>query len=179
MNDLQQLLEQTRWMQEQVKALQQTIERLQGDLGRQANIPKSEIAETDSRTNGAFAGASGQTKNASGFDTTSSETDSEEDQERRALPRRRGHPVAVLIVRSDVSGLPSHGWVVDRSPEGLCVVSDEPIPVSSWIRVRSTDHPRGSEFEVEVRNCRPERNVWILGCQFRSALSWSELRQLS
>jgi PilZ domain len=180
MNDLEELIERTRWMQEQVKVLQQTIERLQCDHHPGRNTPEEQITDADGRA--ALAGAPIQTGNvASGSaDASFSEAANKEDQERRALPRRRGHPVAVLIARSDVPGSPSHGWVVDRSPEGLCVVSEEAIPVSSWIRVRSTDHPRGSEwFEVEVRNCRPERNVWILGCQFRSALSWSELRQLS
>jgi hypothetical protein len=180
MNDLEELIERTRWMQEQVKVLQQTIERLQADAGPKANTAKPEIS--GAAADGPLAGARVRAfNNSSGYaDTTCSELDSQEDQERRALPRRRGHPVAVLIARSDVPGSPSHGWVVDRSPEGLCVVSEEAIPASSWIRVRSTDHPRGSEwFEVEVRNCRPERNVWILGCQFRSVLSWSELRQLS
>jgi hypothetical protein len=182
MNDLEELIERTKWMQEQVKVLQQTIERLQGDLGPKKNGPETEITGADKRAEDPRAGASIQTHNdASGsLDTSFSGVASEEDQERRALPRRRGHPVAVLIARSDIPCPPSHGWVVDRSPEGFCLVSEEAIPVSSWIRVRSTDHPRGSEwFEVEVRNCRPERNVWILGCQFRSALSWSELRQLS
>jgi hypothetical protein len=178
MNDLEELIERTRWMQEQVKVLQQTIERLQGDLRPGRTTPEEEDGQAD----GPIAGAPIQTHNdASGYaDASVSGAASEEDQERRALPRRRGHPVAVLIARSDIPCPPSHGWVVDRSPEGFCLVAEEAIPVSSWIRVRSTDHPRDSEwFEVEVRNCRPERNVWILGCQFRSALSWSELRQLS
>jgi hypothetical protein len=166
MNELEELIERTRWMQEQVKVLQQTIERLQGESRLAKNSPEEEITEAPGRADGPAA--------------PSAVACEEEDQERRALPRRRGHPVAVLIARSDVPCPPSHGWVVDRSPEGFCLVAEEAIPVSSWIRVRSTDHPRGSEwFEVEVRNCRPERNVWILGCQFRSALSWSELRQLS
>jgi hypothetical protein len=182
MNDLEELIERTRWMQEQVKVLQQTIERLQGDLRPAQNTPKEEIAEAGRRAEGPGAGAPIKTGNdvSGSEDVSFSEAAGEEDQERRALPRRRGHPVAVLIARSDVIGSPSHGWVVDRSPEGLCVVAEEEIPALTWIRVRSTDHPRGSEwFEVEVRNCRPERNVWILGCQFRSTLSWSELRQLS
>src|SRR6202023_995109 len=74
-----------------------------------------------------------------------------QDEERRALPRRRGNPVGVLICPSDVPGSPFHGWVVDRSPEGLCIVAEEAVPIAVWLRVRPTDHPAGTDwFEGEV-----------------------------
>ena len=183
MKDLEELIERTKWMQTQVMALQEAMERLrQGIVSSPAKSLGGSLREAERPATMSGPGvASGTSKESNcTADVLSSGLACEEDEDRRALPRRRGHPVAVLIARSDLPGSPSHGWVVDRSPEGLCVVAEEAIPLFTWIRVRSTDHPGGSEwFEVEVRNCRPERNVCILGCQFRSALSWSELRQLS
>ena len=119
MNDLEELIERTRWMQEQVKVLQQTIERLQGDRHPGRNTPEEETTDADGRAEGPLAGALVQTRNDApgSADTSFFGAASEEDPERRALPRRRGHPVAVLIARSDVPCSPSHGWVVDRSPE--------------------------------------------------------------
>jgi PilZ domain len=182
MKDLEELIERTKWMQMQVTALRQAIERVRQGIGSPANSPGTSLREAAWPATVSSPGVAGQASKESNCtpEVSSPELACEEEEDRRALPRRRGHPVAVLIARSDLPGSPSHGWVVDRSPEGLCVVAEEAIPLFTWIRVRSTDHPGGSEwFEVEVRNCRPERNIYILGCQFRSALSWSELRQLS
>ena len=182
MKDLEELIERTKWMQMQVMSLQEAMERLRQGIASPVNAPGGSLREAERPATGPGPGVASRTSEESNCaaEVSSSGLACEEDQDRRALPRRRGHPVAVLIARSDLPGSPSHGWVVDRSPEGLCVVAEEAIPLCTWIRVRSTDHPGGSQwFEVEVRNCRPERNIYILGCQFRSALSWSELRQLS
>ena len=170
MNELEELIERTKWVQEQVSALQQAFHQLQGGL-LTADPGTADQTAPAPNPGGQAAGTIEADEHANPGD---------DDQERRALPRRRGHPVAVLICTRGAHDSASQGWVVDRSPEGLCLVTEKPFVVSTWIRVRSTDHPRGSQwFEVEVRNCRPERNIWIVGCQFRAALSWSELRELT
>jgi len=182
MNQLEELRARARWLQEQLTSLQQEIDRLEAAGCHGAGG----VGET--RT--ADIGSSGQSKATPATCALEKEMSSDSalrllshadaEQERRALPRRRGNPVAVLVSRADVPGSPFNAWVIDRSPEGLCLVAEEDIPRGTWLRLRVTNLSAGAGwFEVEVRNSRPERNVWILGCQFRSALSWGELRQLS
>jgi hypothetical protein len=95
--------------------------------------------------------------------------------DRRSVPRRRGHPVAIEIAAPGNPGL-THGWVVDRSPEGLCLVAEHETAVGSVLRIRPEDGD-AAWFEIQVRNCRFERSIWVLGCHFLVPLSWKDLRR--
>jgi hypothetical protein len=182
MNDLHELIERARWLHEQMHTLQESVEQLRNELhayGEPAAEPSSEeppvIAlwrdqepETEARTLQPTRQA------VSGLATTVSE------QDRRVTPRRRGNPVSIEIANSNAAQATFHGWVIDRSPDGLCVVSEEMVPAATTIRVRPTDLSLDARwFDVEVRNCRPERTIWILGCQFLRPLTWQELRWFS
>jgi hypothetical protein len=169
MHDLQALIERTQSLQEQVDALRQSAERLQAELRGQADAlakylpPASASAPAQAKVTGVAAGAHHA-----------------DESERRTTPRRRGNPVAALVAQPGAALPAQHGWVVDRSPDGVSLILHQETAVGTRFRVRP-DHPLvGSNwFEVEVRNCRPERNIWILGCQFTRKLSWSELRLFS
>jgi hypothetical protein len=102
------------------------------------------------------------------------------DHNRRTVPRRKGNPVPVLISHPHANGQPVQGWVIDRSPEGLSVVADEALTVGALLNIRPVHNFANLNwFPVEVRNCRPEREIWILGCQFVRKLSWNDLRLFS
>jgi hypothetical protein len=97
--------------------------------------------------------------------------------ERRGLPRRKGNPVSVLLSNSNGQPFNFQGVVVDRSPDGLCLVVDHPVDVGTLLRVRPVHDLIGADwFPIEVRSCRPELKIWILGCRFAQRLSWSNLR---
>ncbi len=70
-----------------------------------------------------------------------------------------------------------HGWVLNRSGGGLCLLVDEEIAPGTVLTV--TPHLGPATFEwiqVEVKSCRPERQSWLLGCQFLQKFSWDDLR---
>jgi len=70
-----------------------------------------------------------------------------------------------------------NGWVLNRSGGGLCLLVDEEIAPGTVLTV--TPHLGPATFEwiqVEVKSCRPERQSWLLGCQFLQKLSWDDLR---
>lgn len=177
MDDLHELFQRTERLQHQVEGLQEALDRLRAELVahretlaarldlRDANsqpppaCPLSDLTDPLSESPITPAGA------ASG---------------RRALPRRRGNPIPVLIGDPRQPSTAVRGWVLDRSPDGLSLLTDEAVPVGTRLQVRPVhDLPVLKWFTVEVRHCHPERNVWILGCHFDRALSWDDLRLFS
>lgn len=92
--------------------------------------------------------------------------------ERRALPRRRGNPVAVRV-----SNPRFEGWVLDRSPDGLSLLSDAEVAVGTHLSVCPSEPGSSHWYLVEVRSCRPRGKNWVLGCRFLEKLSWQDLRQ--
>lgn len=95
----------------------------------------------------------------------------------RNAPRRRGNPVSVQITNDLRTAESWPGWVVDRSPDGLCLLADEATPVESILNVRPTKAgPSARWIQVIVRSCVSERNSWKLGCQFQTKLSWDDLQ---
>ena len=89
--------------------------------------------------------------------------------ERRTVPRRYGDPVEVRLCSYEYSDLTCGptGWVRDRCPNGLALTVGKPLEIGSWVRARPTFVPEDAAWvDVMVRNCRPQGNRWILGCQF-------------
>src|SRR5271154_1179226 len=97
--------------------------------------------------------------------------------ERRGLPRRKGNPVSVLISGTGTDASSFQGVVVDRSPDGLCLIIEQEVPVGTRLLVRPAHNLISSDwFPIEVRSCRPELKIWIVGCCFLRRLTWSNLR---
>jgi len=98
-------------------------------------------------------------------------------QDRRTMPRRKGNPVSVLVSGAAPNSFSVHGIVVDRSPDGLCLIVEQDIPVGTKLLVRPAQNLIDSDwFPVEVRSSRAELKIWVLGCRFLRRLTWSNLR---
>jgi hypothetical protein len=96
-------------------------------------------------------------------------------QERRATPRRRGNSVEVFLADSPDKS-PVHGWVVDRSVGGLCLLVDKPVPEGAVLQVRPRTAPEATPWTaVEIRSCRAENGEWEVGCQFVKSPQWNVL----
>jgi hypothetical protein len=101
---------------------------------------------------------------------------SEFDEERRAVPRRRGVRVAVRITFPETWSPPSGGWVIDRSSRGLCLAVARPVERDTLLSLR----PEQSEADApgvkaRVRYCRKAGRHYYLGCQFVDTPPWSVL----
>jgi hypothetical protein len=97
--------------------------------------------------------------------------------DRRAEPRRHGNLTPVLLADVGRDTEPVEAWVLDRSPGGLGLLVDEPIPVGATFHVRpSRGSSRSRWIPLRVRNCRPYQGGWNVGCQFMDRIPWNELR---
>ncbi len=169
MSTLQELIQRTEWLQHQVEEQQQTLDRLHGELVRHREELSARLDEP-SHLPAVISAADAEPE-----PITTADQDAESN--RRSLPRRRGNPVPILIRRSATDAEPIAGWVIDRSPEGLCVLADREANVGALLSIRPTHHAEALQwFPIRIRNCRLERSAWILGCQFIQELSWDELR---
>jgi hypothetical protein len=159
----------------EVEARLNAVDRIKRELSAQAQILRHQLGELKSRPSGtALPPPTGGS-------------------ERRTTPRRQGNLVSVTIIcpasrptsvppeASPVASAPGassmHGWVLNRSGGGLCLLVDEEIAPGTVLTV--TPHLGPATFEwiqVEVKSCRPERQSWLLGCQFLQKLSWDDLR---
>jgi hypothetical protein len=169
-NTLQDLIQRTEWLQHQVHEQQQTLDRLSSELTRHREALYAHLGEPQHP-------AAITCCNADEPEPITSTDQDASDADRRSLPRRRGNPIPVVIRRSATD--PDHfsGWVIDRSPEGLCILAEKEVNVGGVLSIRPTHHAEAPRwFSVRVRNCRLERSAWILGCQFVQELSWDELR---
>lgn len=102
------------------------------------------------------------------------------DANRRGRDRRKGNPVSVLFAVDDNRTSPLPGWVLDRTPEGLGLLLDDPIDIGCVVSVRPTNHPTHSTnparwLQAIVTSCRPERNSYRIGCRFLHHVSWDDL----
>jgi hypothetical protein len=112
--------------------------------------------------------------------------------ERRSSRRRQGNLIPVTITEAaspasspeEAGGVasasvvsPRTGWVLNRSGGGLGLLVDEEVTPGTVLTV--TPNLGLATFEwiqVEVKSCRPERQSWLLGCQFLQKVSWDDLR---
>src|SRR5438128_1759268 len=137
----------------EVEARLNAVDRIKRELSAQAQIIRHQLGELKSRPSGT----------ALSLSTGGSE--------RRTNPRRQGNLVSVTITctASPAASAPGassvHGWVLNRSGGGLCLLVDEEIAPGTVLTV--TPHLGPATFEwiqVEVKSCRPERQSWLLGC---------------
>jgi hypothetical protein len=96
--------------------------------------------------------------------------------DRRQSVRREGPPVPIYLSYSKNGEDPFKGWVNDCSQTGLGVTVEWALPVSSILTVRPVNAPaRLRWFQVEVRNCRKNKDRWHLGCKFLQQLPAEDL----
>jgi hypothetical protein len=181
MDEIEELIQRTEALHDQVETMQQMLQQMAGQIRthlevlrrKQGDIRKEEemsihdaptLLLSELRADDPEAGPGG---NGS-------------DSNRRHIPRHKGNPVPVLISQPQREVEPVQGWVIDRSPDGLCLVADEALDVGALVNVRPVHHRANPNwYPIEVWNCRPERDIWILGCQFVRKLSWGDLRLFS
>jgi hypothetical protein len=169
MPELQQLLERTEWLQDQIEALHQPIHQLQTQLcDLHEKLASWRVQESSpelvKRDQDAPALGSLPMADDGGL-------------ERRTMPRQRGNPAPIRVGHPHLAMENLQGWVIDRSPDGICLILDEAVAAGTILNIQPVHHLANmSWFQVEVKNCRPERTIWILGCQFMHRLSWNELR---
>jgi hypothetical protein len=172
MHDLGELIHQTQGLQEQIDALHQPLEQLQIKL----RVVQEKIATLFGRPEGAVAGTISPGSDPGLPLSAHAQAAVAEEPDRRTIPRRGGNPTPVLLTCHEAKHT-VHGWVLDRSPDGLSLLAEESVPIGTRMQVQPVHpHANGQRFQVEVRNCRPERTIWILGCQFQTNLSWTNLR---
>jgi PilZ domain len=100
---------------------------------------------------------------------------STEQLDRRSTPRRKGNLIEVYLT-DDSKRLPLHGWVVDRSVGGLCLVVDKPLTEGTILNVRPRKAPQTAPWtSIEIRSCRADRGDWEVGCRFVKAPAWNDL----
>lgn len=96
--------------------------------------------------------------------------------ERRAASRRAGHAVTVDMHDPDDKESARHGYVLDRSVGGLCLMVSSAVPVGSIWKVRPNNAPRTTPpVRVEVKSCTAVDYEWKLGCQFEKTPSYAIL----
>ena len=181
MHELESLIQQTEGLRDQVETMQQMLQQLAGQVrAHQDTLRVKLIQVTPEEEDDIHQAPTLLLSELRAPDPETGPGGTAGDQNRRHIPRRKGHPVPVLISQPQTRAEPVQGWVIDRSPEGLCVVADEEVSVGAVLNIRPVHHfAQLNWYPVEVRNCRPERAIWILGCQFTQKLSWNDLRLFS
>ena len=177
MNDFEELIKQMEGLREQVEALQGAVEQLHAQVCAHGELLLSERVAGLSKPSAAPESPAVLPTLLATGDSPPSTLPGERN--RRSTPRHRGNPTPVTISNPQRVPTTFRGWVVDRSPDGLRLVTDEMVPVGTLLKVRPTPDDMASVhwYQVEVRSCQPERASWILGCRFPEKISWSDLRQ--
>jgi hypothetical protein len=86
--------------------------------------------------------------------------------EKRSVPRRGGLTVRVLLWRAE-GDTPIEATVVECSLKGLGILIPRSFTRGALLHVRPRDtHGKTPSVAVQVRNCRPKGNQWIVGCHF-------------
>lgn len=166
MDDISKYAELTERLLANVEAQQETIRHVQSELSAQG-AALCEMLTWLRRPDGGHEASPASAESAAAPAGAS---------DRRGMPRRRGNPASVLISRAD-TGDSFQGVVADRSPDGLCLIVDQEVESGALLRVRPLHAPSDTTwFPVEVRSCRPELKIWIVGCRFTQRLTWSNLR---
>lgn len=108
--------------------------------------------------------------------TMSSATSKQSQPDRRAAPRRKAGCRVEVFLTDESKGPPLLGWVVDRSIGGLCLNVEEPLTEGTILNIRPRQAPQTAPWQaIEIRSCRPEGNVWQVGCRFLKAPQWNDL----
>jgi hypothetical protein len=155
MDDSQEQIAEKQRILNELEARLKAVDRIKRELSSQAQILRHQLQEL--KKSGNQAVPSGK--------------------ERRATPRRQGNLVSVTLTGGKSDDPTADGWVMNRSGGGLCLLVDEEISPGTVLTVTPNLGPTTFEWiQVEVKSCRPERNSWLLGCQFLEKLSWDDLR---
>ena len=95
--------------------------------------------------------------------------------DRRSDNRRAGNPVEVEL--TDPKGLrePLVGVVSDRSRGGFCLQVASEVPLGAILNARPRVRDSAYSVEIEVRTCRPDKEGFLLGCQFVQMPPWNVL----
>jgi hypothetical protein len=172
MEDPSKFVELTQRLLTHVEAQQETLKHLQAELNAHGAALCEMLAwlkQPDPRASEGLADAANGKADPAGK--------SDEGFERRTMPRRRGNPVSVLIANGQAGAAPEQGVVADRSPDGLCLILDHGVQIGAKLRIRPLQSLVAADwFPVEVRSCRKELKIWVVGCRFTHRLTWNNLR---
>jgi hypothetical protein len=96
--------------------------------------------------------------------------------EQRMAHRRTGNPVEVWVRLPPDELSQQHGYVLDRSVGGLCLLLENSFPNDTVLHVRPANAPPITPWvAVTVRSSRQTREGWQLGCQFIRTPPWAIL----
>jgi hypothetical protein len=169
---LEDLIDQTKWLLHQVEAVGQTLEQLQDQLSLRGEELRARLTEMrlagDRQPTEQVLAVKAERKGAK--DGEAGQPAANGRSERRSAPRRRGNAVAVRLDEPAVQG-----WVLDRSPDGFCLLTDVEVPAGARVRACPAEQRSSPRwFGVEVRSCRRKGKNWVVGCQFTHPLTWDE-----
>jgi hypothetical protein len=86
--------------------------------------------------------------------------------ERRKSPRFSEMGKRVTIAEVGAKNEVHDGLLLDKSWQGLLLLSPRPQKVGGVLAIHFADTAEGSSvFWVEVKHCRPWRGGWAVGCQ--------------
>lgn len=170
MRETEDLVARTEQLQSRVDLLQQSLQQMQYEL----NSHKALLAQSGSQQEAVGSSVPTPPGGAKALDAAGVE----EASNHRTMPRHWGNPVPIVISNPQAMPPTIQGWVVDRSPDGLCLVAEKEVQAGVILRVQPT-FADAHWFSVEVKYCHPERNIWILGCRFLQRLSWVDLALFS
>jgi hypothetical protein len=86
--------------------------------------------------------------------------------ERRVAARRRGNCVEVLVTEHpDEPAV--HGWVLDRSLGGVCILVEHPLEKRLPMLIRPRNCPTSTPWtSVDILSCRADQEGWKVHCRF-------------
>jgi len=87
--------------------------------------------------------------------------------DRRHSARRVETPIAIHVASLPGEEQPAEGWVVNRSPGGLCLSLNTPIPVGTVVSVRLAAQADMGWVPLEVKYCSALGSRWKVGCGFQ------------
>src|SRR6516162_2209087 len=136
MNAIPEFIEQTACLRSQVEQLRKMVEALQAGLISFRKNLEPDVENRNLEQHGAEPPELSCPPEPTATKSIQCKTKAKSGRERRSAPRRRGNPVPILMSLPENASETSHGWVIDRSPEGLSVVAFASLPVGMVMNVR-------------------------------------------
>src|SRR4051812_18350967 len=90
------------------------------------------------------------------------EAQANQPRDQRCHRRLRGRQVKVVLADQDGKRIRTEGWIIDRSQGGLGIAVNTPLPAGTVFSVRALKLGEGTWVKIEVRNCRPQGDNWVL-----------------
>jgi hypothetical protein len=86
--------------------------------------------------------------------------------EKRAHPRYETQPLKLRLTVAN-SGDELDGLVINQSLGGLCICVSQNMPKGTVLNLQGGEQPQNRiKLQVVIKNSRPHRGGWALGCQF-------------